>query len=161
MRQKKQFFHKQVVTSSNKVKTAWKIIKENSGNSQQIVTINRIKCGNALLKNPKDIANAFNKYYTNITSSLNIKHNDTGKASLLLNNLKLGNIVQMETIPVSEAEVASIKKHLKPKDSAGYDGISIKILKHCAHFISKPLTHIYNCSLTSGTYPERCKFAVV
>ena len=52
---KKQFFHKQVVTSSNKVKTVWKIIKENSGNSQQVDTINRIKCGNALLQNLKTL----------------------------------------------------------------------------------------------------------
>jgi hypothetical protein len=84
-----------------------------------------------------------------------------GKASLLLNNLKLGNIVQMETIPVSKAEVVSIIKYLKPKDSAGYDGISIKILKHCAHITSKPLTYLYNCSLTSAICPERCKLAVV
>jgi hypothetical protein len=97
----------------------------------------------------------------NITTSLNIKHNDTCKASVLLKNLKLGNIVQMKTIPVSEAEVVSIIKYLKPKNTAGYDGISIKILKHFAHIISKPLTYIYNCSLTTGIFPERCKFAVV
>ena len=104
-----------MASSSKKVKTAWRIIKENLGNSQHVDLINKIKCGNALLKKPNDIASAFNKYYTNITSSLNIKHNDTGKASLLLNNLEIGNIAQMETIPVSEAEVVSIIKHLKPK----------------------------------------------
>jgi hypothetical protein len=42
------------------------------------------------------------------------------KASILLNNLKLGNIVQMKTIPVSEVEVINTIKSLKPKNTAGY-----------------------------------------
>jgi hypothetical protein len=49
----KSIFHKQVATSSNKVKTAWKIIKDNSGNSQHVDTINRIKFGNVLLETPR------------------------------------------------------------------------------------------------------------
>jgi hypothetical protein len=158
---KKHFFHKQIATSSNKIKTTWRIITDNSGNTKHTDIIDSMKCGNVLLNNPKDIANAFNNYYTIITSSLNIKHNNTGTALLLLNNLKLDNIVQMEITPVSEIEVVDIINCLKPKDSAGYDGISTKILKHYAHLISKPLTFIFNSSLMSGICPERCKLAVI
>ena len=79
------------------------------------------------LENPKEIANAFNKYYTNITINLNINYGDTCKALKLLNNFKLRNTVQMEIIPVSEAEVINIIKSLKSKNTAGYDGISSKI----------------------------------
>jgi hypothetical protein len=67
----------------------------------------------------------------------------------------------METIPVSEAEVKTIIMFLKPKYSTGYGGIPNKILKYCVHSISKPLTCIYNRSLTTGIFPERCKFAIV
>jgi hypothetical protein len=83
------------------------------------------------------------------------------EASKLLNNLKLRNTVQMKTIPVSEAEVINTMESLKSKNTAGYDGISSKILKQCGRTISKPLTHICNCSLTTGIFPERCKFAIV
>jgi hypothetical protein len=62
------------------------------------------------------------------------------KALLLLNNLKFDKIVQMEINPVLETEVLNIINYIKPKDSVGYDGISIKILKHCAQLISKPLS---------------------
>jgi hypothetical protein len=148
------------VASSNKVKTAWKIIEGNSGNSYHDDIITKINCGNMSLENPKEIANAFNKYYTNIITNLNIKYSDTCKALELLNNLKLENIVQMEIIPVSEAEVVN-NKILKSKNTAGYDGISSKILKQCAHTIIKLLTHIFNISLTTGVFPERCKFAIV
>ena len=54
-------FHKQIVASSNRVKTAWKIIKGNSGNFYNDDTITKINCGNMSLENPKEIANAFNK----------------------------------------------------------------------------------------------------
>jgi hypothetical protein len=67
----------------------------------------------------------------------------------------------MVTIPVSEVEVMSIIKSIKSKETSGYDGISRKILKQCANTIIKPLTYICNLSLTTGTFPERCKLAIV
>lgn len=67
----------------------------------------------------------------------------------------------METIPVSKAEVNTIIMSLKPKNSTGYDGIPNKILKYCVHPISKPMTYIYNHSLTNGIFSERCKFVTV
>jgi len=105
---KKQSFYKQVVVSSNKVKTAWKIIKDNTGNSHYDDSINKIKSENGLLKNPIEIANAFNEYYINTITNLNIKHSDIGKALKLLNNCKFENIAYMEIIPVTEVEVISI-----------------------------------------------------
>jgi hypothetical protein len=56
----------------------------------------------------------------------------------------------MEMTPVSELEVVNVLHSLKPKDSVGYDGISIKILKHCACVIKKPLTHTLCQSRTSS-----------
>jgi hypothetical protein len=81
---------------------------------------------------------------------------------MLLNNLKQDDIEPMVTIPVSVVEVRSIIKTIKSKETSGYDGISGKILKQCASTIIKPLTYsICNLSLTTGTFPERCKLAIV
>ena len=143
------------------MQTAWKIIKENSYNHYQDDIITKIKYDNVLLENPKEIANAFNNYYVNITTKLNIKHSDVHKASMLLNNLKLGKTEQMVTIPITEVEVMNIIKSLKSKGTSGYDGISSKILKQCVHTVIKPLTYICNLSLTTGVFPERCKPAII
>ena len=67
----------------------------------------------------------------------------------------------MEIIPVLEVGVKTIIMSLKPKNSTGYGGIPNKILKHCVRSISKLLTYRYNFSLTTGIFPERCKFAIV
>jgi hypothetical protein len=103
--------------------------KNNYGNLQSCDVITKRDYEDKLLNNPKDIANAFNKFYTHIVTNSNIKHSDTYKASSLLRNIKLDNIVQMEIIPVSEAEVKTVIMSLK-KNSTGCDRIPNKILKH-------------------------------
>jgi hypothetical protein len=47
------------------------------------------------------------------------------------------------------------------KNSSGYDGVSNKILRSCGKFLSKPLTYIFNLSLTHGTFPDHLKFCIV
>ena len=63
--------------------------------------------------------------------------------------------------PVSTKEIEKIIKLLKPKNSSGYDGISIKLIKQSFLFISSPLTYICNKSLSLGIFPDRTKYAVV
>ena len=57
-----------VLTSSNKVRAAWKIIKGNSGNLQTHNMIIKINYGQALT-NTNEIANTFNQYYTKIVTN--------------------------------------------------------------------------------------------
>jgi len=102
---KKQYFHNQIAVSSNKIKTAWKIIKDNSGIPQENNIITKINCDNRTLSNTKDTANAFNKYYTQIAAKLGTENGDSNKALKLLRNTKFGNITQMKIIPVTEAEI--------------------------------------------------------
>jgi hypothetical protein len=43
----------------------------------------------------------------------------------------------------------------------GYDGIPTKIIKLSAPFITSPLTHICNQTLSTGIFPERLKYALI
>jgi hypothetical protein len=158
---KKQFYNKKLADSTNKIKTARQLVKDNTFNHHHDATITNIKVDNTTLTNLGEIALAFNNYYINITDKLNNQHSDEKKASMMLNNLTLDGIEPMVTIPDSEVEVRNIIKPLKSKETSGYDGITSKILKLCASTVIKPLTYIYNLSLTTGTFPERCKPAIV
>jgi len=62
---------------------------------------------------------------------------------------------------ISTKEVENVIKSLKPKNSPGYDGISTKWLKISSPFISSPLTHTCNKSLSTGIFPDHLKYAVV
>jgi hypothetical protein len=111
----RQYFHNHIATSSNRVKTAWRIIRDNSGITPHLDIIDSLNCGKILLKNPKDIAHAFNKHYSNISVSLGIKHTNMGDALLFLHNSNLNTIIQMEVTPVSELEVVNVLHSLNLK----------------------------------------------
>ena len=49
--------------------------------------------------------------------------------------------------PVTEHEVENVINKLKGKFSAGFDEIPEALVKHCSHYIAKPLTHVFNLSL--------------
>ena len=64
---------------------------------------------------------------------------------------------KLEFAPISQGELVSVMRSLQPKTSRNIDGLSIKLLREIAIEISRPLTHIYNLSLSKGTFPEALK----
>jgi hypothetical protein len=61
----------------------------------------------------------------------------------------------------STKEIENIIRSLKAKGSHGCDGITTKILKISAPFISSPLSYIFNKSMLSGIFPTRLKYATI
>ena len=47
------------------------------------------------------------------------------------------------------------------KSSCGVDGISSKVVKYVAQYISIPLSHIFNLTFTTGKIPNDLKVALV
>jgi hypothetical protein len=88
-------------------------------------------------------------------------HPKTDDALKLLKETYTGSNTEMKIIPITEIEIISIIRSLKNKNSTGYDEVPSRILKYCASIISKPFSYICNCSLKSGIYPVRLKYAIV
>ena len=53
--------------------------------------------------------------------------------------------------------VIDILKAFEPKKSLDLDGLSMELLKFVASEISRPLAHIFNCSINSGRFPSTLK----
>jgi exonuclease III len=154
--------------SVNKNKTVWDIVNmetNKTGNNDEINTLNID--GNTI-SDRQEIANAFNKYFLTVAGNINMKQN-APRSQILDNNTPIQFLTQLFKHPfpnmklktVSTKEIEKIIKSLKPKNSTGYDEISTKLIKISASFISSPLTHICNKSLSSGMFPDRMKYAVV
>ena len=45
--------------------------------------------------------------------------------------------------------------------AAGYDNISMRVIKHLFHLICAPLTNIINLSLQKGIFPDKLKLTKV
>lgn len=72
----------------------------------------------------------------------------------------LDKIIEIEIIPVTEAEIINTIQSFKIKNFSGYDAFSSKIIRYCVLEIGKPLRHVHNSSLQSGIYPERFKYLI-
>ena len=140
----------------NPKKTVWKILKciapAKSGNNQYI-------------GDPTGIANAFNKHFINI----NIQHSDAVVAYANTNeqDKRLSDYIETHIsdttkfcIPVN-INTQQVIKDLKniPNKVTGLDRIGVKPLKVVLNVIAPSLTHIYNASISSGTFPTNFKRA--
>jgi hypothetical protein len=89
------------------------------------------------------------------------KEFDTGKHWSYLSQAFLTPFPEIKFEPMSTKETENIIKSLKPKNSNGYDEISVNILKISASAISSPLAYICNKSFSMGVFPTHLKYSEI
>lgn len=98
-----------------------------------------------------DIANAFANYFKGVYEPSEIDvYSDFGDF--------WGNFDFVEI--TNDMTLAAIKK-LKSKKSVSTDNIPSYIFKGCAEILAKPLTHLFNCALNTGVFPDTLKKSIV
>jgi hypothetical protein len=143
-------YNNQVNNSINKIKTTWNIIKTER---------NRIKgqTSNKYQNSPE----AFKKYFLSAAGAIiqDIKNNVNNNEGpeCYMSKLSQNSFPNTKFKNTSTKEVERIIISLRLKNWYGYDGISTKILKASAPFISSPLNYICNKAITSGIFPTRLK----
>ena len=119
----------------------------------------QIKINSTTVKDPSIIANKFNEYFVGIGQKLakNIKQSDKNFQNYLANITQPA--TSMFINPTSSDEICNIILRLKNSKSVGNDGISTKIVKAVAQYISVPLSEVFNVSLSTGVFPDTLKIA--
>ena len=108
----------------------------------------------------QNIANKFNKFFTNIAQTLarDIKYDDTKYLKYYLNK-HIAAVFNFENI--DEETVRKTIQTLHSKNSCGLDGISTKLIKVIEPAIIKPLTLLISHVLSTGIFPDELKIAKV
>jgi hypothetical protein len=158
--------YNKIITSSNKVKTTWHIVKTETNKHPSNHNMPPLHMHGNLCNDYQAISNEFNKYFytvadnilnnnfkscnkmTNVSQSLNYLHHTTKHP-----------FSHMTLSPTSTNEISKIIRSLKNKNSYGYDEIPIKILKVSIPFIKYLLAYIINKSLTNGIFPACLKYS--
>ena len=161
-------YKKQILTSYNKTRTTWNIVKSETGKKRGKEEISLMHIDGKFKRNQQTIANSFNDYFLTIAEKL-MGANQIDKLSQLKNRAPIHYILQNYRYPfpnikfryTSTEETEKIIKSLKTTNAHGYNDISIKILKWSPPFISSPLTYIFNKSLELGSFPPRLKYSTV
>ena len=106
----------------------------------------------------KEIAENFNQYFTSIANQLseNINQPNISFSSYLPEPVPHSFFLR----PVLPTEIKTVINNLK-SSSAGYDDISIDVIKKCSDVISPFLVYIVNRSFREGCFPKQLQIARV
>ena len=158
---KAEYYNKMFETYKHDIKNTWKTISSLlCKSSKKNNPIKEIKINDKLCTNQKDICNGFNSFFVNIGPKLASEINENNKIPY---SSYLKKVITSEFMfdLITEDDINKIVTSLKPKASAGYDGLSLKMLKLITPHVIKPLTLIINQSLITGIFPEKLKIAKV
>ena len=129
-------------------KSFWQFIRDKTKKSG---VPREMKCGKNSYSNSRDIANAFSKHFQSVYEQ---STNDNTC------NLNFGNSTFNFSMITEKNIISSIKK-LKPKKSTGPDNIPAHIYKGLSEYIASPLKHIFNLAITNKQFPEDLKTAQI
>ena len=142
------------------MRQTWNTINDILGRGKQKSSQNKFKDGHGnTCTNSDDISNQFNDFFVNVGPELasSIQNSDKKYYDYLhdprFSSMYMGPIVEMDIIKI-------IDKFNQNK-SAGNDNIGNFIIKKVAKEIVKPLTSIFNLSISTGIVPEKLKIAKV
>ena len=123
-------------------------------------TLDKIIVDSKVIKDKQEICNKFNDFFANIGPKLasQIKPSSNKTYDTFLKRWVL---TYFAFILVSENDVLKHLSSLRTKNSAGIDGISVKLLKMLSSALINPLTLIINQSLVTGIFPNKLKIAKV
>jgi hypothetical protein len=164
---KKLNYADKIKNSLNKNKTIWDIVNLETNKTVNTEKINTLNIDGSSISDRQKITNSLNKYFLTTAKSVNtqnelISHNLDNTTSLHYLTQSFKNSFQNINLKsISTKEIENIIKSLKPKNSTGYDGISIKLIQISSPSISSPLTQICNKSISLGIFPYCLKYAVV
>ena len=138
----------------------WNVINSIIHKTSSNKSPDSIQVNNKFIHDTKAIAEHFNTYFANIGPNMaaNIDNNITHTYQHYLVNK---HNMTFEFTSVNETDIHTIIRNLGSKNSAGYDGLSSKLLKALAPVLIKPITLLINQSLRSGTFPDKLKMGKI
>ena len=141
---KRLYYEKKIENAKSHMKSTWRVLNEIMNRKTQKNRLpSTFKTDNREISNPKEIANRFcSEYFTN--TGPNLAKNIPALANSHQSYLK-GNFVESLFFDsASQQEIIYLVNDLRSGTAAGYDTISVSIVKESIGIISEPLTHIIN-----------------
>jgi len=157
----KDYYAEKIHQCKNDCKNTWKIINQLLNKKSQIaVPSSEFNLNGKILSEEQLIADNFNDYFVSIGKNLAEKIPES-KISFL-NYMPKNSIKNSCALYLTTAsEIIKIVSDMKNSESAGYDEISINLIKKCIDCIAEPLSLIFNSCLSEGLFPDSLKTAKV
>ena len=144
--------------TKNDMKKTWQEINDVIGKSKKQSYQCKFKddFGNTII-DPHEICNKFNDFFVNVGPKLASGIQNTGKTYYDYLPDMRSNSMHMK--PIIASDIIKIIDKVNPNKSAGHDNVGNYIIKKVGKEIVKPLTNIFNLSLSTGVVPDKLKAA--
>ena len=156
---KRNYYSTQITGHKHDPKRAWKSINNLLGRQNKPTVVNELNLNESNLTTPKDIAEGFNDYFSNIGPELASKI-DSSYINFEMYAINT-NSEFAAFKPVVVSHVYRLLLGLSGNKATGIDKISCKIIKLAAPVISDSLTFIFNQCMTLSCFPDEWKTAKV
>ena len=155
----KTYYEKLLSSVTGNLKKTWAILNSLISKKDRSVFAESLTIKDNLVSNATDIAEAFNNFFVDIGEKLasKIEPIATKFDQYLQRNLPNS----FAALPTSRHEIESVILSFDSKNSSGYDGIPMSVIKASIYNISLPLELLINSSISNGCFPNALKFAKV
>jgi hypothetical protein len=154
----RKYYENLLERNKHNLKKSWQVIKQIINKKAAQKSSDKFIIDNNEVTDKYLIADSFNKYFTNVGTSLARKIPDSTKNPMsFIKTSVLDSIYLHET---NDAEVKNIIMALK-NTSPGWDGVNAFIVKESSEIILQVLVHIINLSLVQGVFPLELKIAKI
>lgn len=153
------YYKNEIINSQNNLKKIWELINEATNSTKtknNKININDDN-GNLIVQDNNQKANIFNKYFTNIGTIMAESINSS--SNIKTENRRIPNSIYLT--PITQNEIIKYISSLKNNSATGLDQISVKLIKICHTYLTKPLTHIINTIFTTGVVPAHFKETII
>ena len=157
---KHKYFNKYIEDNWNNMKNTWKGIKNVITLSNLSSDVARtLSVNDVTIRDPCDIANTFNNYFSSISKKTkdNINYSYKHYSDYLIDKCKNSFFIH----PTNKDEIADIISSLDKNKSVGPSSIPNNILILLKNEISHPLADLFDLSFSSGEFPSVYKIGPV
>jgi hypothetical protein len=153
---KKLYFTENLKRNQKNPRNTWKLLKEAINSNKCSNKIDSIQVNDHMSTDPLEMAEEFNSFFSQIGTSIS---NTVNPTSLEPDDFipPNPNPPELELGLTSPLSLLNIIKLFEPKSSVDLDGISMKLIQTIGPVICTPLSHIFNCSIEQGIFPEKLK----
>ena len=156
---KKNYYENLLKNAQGNTRKTWEVINKVINKRKKGHQLpSELKINNNVIKEPADIINNLNAYFSTIGEQNCNTQNDYNEISKTLNFSQKNSFVWVDT---TGAEISKIISHLDTKKATGPDEVSVRIIKTLNHLISPILSSLINDCFQAGLYPDYLKAAQV
>jgi len=156
---KRNYYHNKLELVKNDIRKTWTTINEiMNRNRQKNELPHEFLINNELVSDKSIIANKFNKFFTDIGTTLS-KKIDIPTDKSYKDYLNDPTQQRFEFHYIDNDTIIKIIDSLKSKHSTGHDGMSCKLLKYVKYELADPLKLLINQTFKMSMFPTSLKIA--